>query len=45
MKTDRMCCDVFSVVIIGIGLYVQFSHGLIEMQSDKEKHGKYLYID
>lgn len=38
MKTNRIWCDVFSVVIIGFVWYVQFSHGLIEMQTDKEKH-------
>lgn len=43
MKT-KICCDVFSVVIISFILYVKFSHGLIEMQSDKEKHGMF-YID
>lgn len=35
--------DVFSAVIIALAMFVHISHGLIEMQSDKEKHGMYYY--
>lgn len=33
--------DAFRFVIIVITLYVQFSHGLIEVNMDKEKHGEF----
>lgn len=35
--------DVFSAVIIAFTMFAQISHGLIEMQSDKEKHGMYTH--
>lgn len=36
--------DAVRLVIIVITLYVQFSHGLIEMNMDKEKHGEFFYF-
>lgn len=32
--------DAFRVVIIVVTFYVQLSRGLIEVNMDKEKHGK-----
>lgn len=37
----KCCSDVFRLVIIVITLYVQSSHGLIESNMDKEKHGEF----
>lgn len=39
----KIFSEAFRLVIIVITLYVQFSHGLIEVNMDKEKHGKFLF--
>lgn len=40
----KIFSDSFRLVIIVITLCVQFSHELIEVNIDKEKHGKFFTI-